>query len=47
MNNECINIWWCCNGDVEEVVYPELIMEFWANNSISTVVLPCVNNNDD
>lgn len=42
MMYECdeINRWWCCNGDIEEVVYPELIMEFWANNSISTVVLP-------
>lgn len=37
---ECIdkmNGWLCCNNGVEEIVYPELMIKFWTNNSMSTV----------
>lgn len=47
MEKECENIWLCCDGGVEELIYPDEIMEFWANNSSSTVALPMPNNYED
>lgn len=31
------NIWICCNEGREEVIYPDDIMEYWRNNSISAI----------
>lgn len=37
MDKECKRIWLVCNNGCEEIIYPDDIMDFWSNNSISTI----------
>ena len=37
MDKECKRVWLIYSEGEEQIIYPDDLLEFWANNSISTI----------